>query len=186
MFKNAIKKIAAVGLVFLLCAPCCFASAQKMPPNLFIPKNSGGNRTNRQNIGDFRPFFRAMQQAAQMQSDRPQVQPSALEQFWNEHLVARGIQRLRLFGTEINSANDLGEYIRGHYPMPVRAFRALLDLAIHYLGVQFPNFKHTRDVIADIFKLNDTEANDVVSQVLLNSGLNEKGVKLLMDDFAKK
>lgn len=70
--------------------------------------------------------------------------------------------------------------------MPVHAFRALLDLAIHYLEVPFPNFKHTRDVIADIFKLNDTEANDVVSQVLLNSGLNEKGVKLLMDDFAKK
>ena len=53
MFKNAIKKIAAVGLVFSLCAPCCFASAQKMPPNLFIPSNSGGNRVNQQNLGRF-------------------------------------------------------------------------------------------------------------------------------------
>ncbi len=28
MFKNIIKKFAAVGLVAVLCVPCCFAFAQ--------------------------------------------------------------------------------------------------------------------------------------------------------------
>ena len=40
MFKNAVKKFAAVGLVFSLCVPCCFTSAQPGKNNGTVDSNN--------------------------------------------------------------------------------------------------------------------------------------------------
>lgn len=188
MFNNTVKNIVSIGLLFSLCAPCSFASAQKMPPNLFVPKNSGGNRTNRQNIGNFNPFLRAMQQAAQMQSDRPQVQPSALEQFWNEHFVNRGLHTLRLYGFEIHSAEEFANYIRNLKQNPVQGFRWLMNFAQRFLEVPFnsKSLVSTRDIIADIYKLNEADSNNILLESIESAGIHQNRAKAFFDKITKK
>ena len=152
MFDNTVKNVVSIGLLFSLCAPCSFASAQKMPPNLFIPSNSGGNRTNRQNIGDFSPFLRAMQQATQL----AQPQPSALERLWqslSHHMrESLGVQTIILSGRIITSAEDLSNAIRVTVSEPVEAFNRLSELGVK---IRLPLDTILKEAIPEIYNLDN-------------------------------
>lgn len=160
MFNNAIKKFASVGLVFSLCVPCCFASAQKMPPNLFIPSNSGGNRTNQQNWGNFNPFLRAMQQATQL----AQPQPSALERLWNEY---DGREYITIHGRHFNTAGEFAnEVCRINTPLSVIS-RGILHhlIAVTNIGLN-EALTMTQEIIIEIYNLDKIEAGRYAMQAL--------------------
>lgn len=181
MFKNAIKKFASVGLVFSLCVPCCFASAQKMPTNLFIPSNSGGNRTNRQNIGDFRPFFRAMQQVAQQRN------LAAVEKLYNTPLRRIG----NLCGYPIQSSRDLANVVIKLESDPIRAFFRLKEV---FLKIIEATPEDVAELVAyaihDIYMMDDEQYIDFLKRLLRRCDAPENELELranaLFEEYKSK
>lgn len=112
MFKNAIKKIAAVGLVFSLCAPCCFASAQSFGGNgMNIPMGSPANQQNRAVDEDFLRRVLNIRIPAELLNQQQQRQPTALERFWNEFGGPQGY--FTYPGGIFRTASEFANYLRG-------------------------------------------------------------------------
>ncbi len=181
MFKNAVKKVAAINLIFSLCVPFCFASAQKMPPNLFVPKNSGGNRTNRQNVRDFQPFLRAMQQAAQ------QRHFAAVEKLYNSPL-----QRIvNLCGYPIQSSRDLAYVVITLERNPIEAFFRLKEV---YKEIIKATPEDVAELVAyaihDIYMMDDDQYKDFLGSLLRGFGASENVlapcVNALFEEYKSK
>lgn len=167
MFNNTIKKFAAVGLVFSLCVPCCFASAQKMPPNLFIPSNSGGNRVNQQNLGRFNlSQILNIDEIGSLSgnSDHPQHHPSALERLWTEY---GGRDALTVQGRRLGTSQEfVNEVCRLNTPLSVIS-RGILQHLISGANLSLNDaLLLTQEVIAEIYNLDKTKAGRHAMQAL--------------------
>lgn len=189
MFNNAIKKIAAAGLVFSLCVPCCFASAQKMPRNIFNQGNSEKNKTSSQSWGNFNPFLRAMQQAAQP----AQPQPSALEQLWDifySYIMTNGYV-ISMGNGPIISVDDLARTVLTQFQDPVAAFLALSEVIVAKLAMPRElSLDLSRFAIHDIYSMNDEQYIDFLRRLLRRCGAPENELEIcanaLFEEYKSK
>ena len=167
MFKNAVKNIVSIGLLFSLCAPCSFASAQKMPPNLFVPKNSGGNRVNQQNLGRFNlSQILNIDEIGSLSgnSDHPQHHPSALERLWTE---CGGRDVLTVQGRRLGTSQEFASEVRRiGTPLPIVS-RGILQHLIKGANLSVKDaLAFTQEVMAEIYNLDKIEAGRLAMQAL--------------------
>lgn len=144
MFNNTVKKVVSIGLLFSLCAPCSFASAQN------------GSR----NIPTRWSYLSAMQQAAQP----AQLQPSALERLWNEYY---GREYIAIQGRHFNTAGEFANEIRKRKtPLPVIS-RGILNhlIAVTNIGLN-EALSMTQEIIIEIYNLDKIEASRHTLQAL--------------------
>ena len=145
MFDNTVKNVVSIGLLFSLCAPYSFASAQN------------GSR----NIPTRWSYLSAMQQA--------QLQPSALEQLWQALLNSlqenfATSQMVLPNGCQLNSAVDLSLAVCAANSEPVTAARNLINICTS-AGVPFERAQDlVRYAIHDIYEMDDDAYRSFLSQ----------------------
>lgn len=112
MFNNTVKKVVSIGLLFSLCAPCCFASAQSFDGNgMNIPMGSPANQQNRAVDEDFLRRVLNIRIPAELLNQQQQRQPTALERFWNEFGGPQGY--FTYPGGIFRTASEFANYLRG-------------------------------------------------------------------------
>lgn len=158
MFNNAIKKFAAVGLVFSLCVPCCFASAQ--PPHCFC------HTINLIATPDINILPEAINELLQRNHANylAQHQPSALERFWNEYC---GRDFFTVEGQHFGTGQEfVNEIRRIGTPEPLIS-RAVLDHLISNANLSLNDaLAMTQEVIAEIYNLDKIESGLHAMQTL--------------------
>ncbi len=147
MFNNTIKKFAAVGLVFSLCAPCSFVYAQSFGRNgMNIPM---GNSDNQQNRAIDENFFNN----SVTEDIIIQPQSSGLDRLWTIITNHFNQNHIIIHGRFIRSTVDLSEYLRAFTTDPLMASKRLTTLfsSLRYTFPEFHSIIH--DAISEIYNM---------------------------------
>lgn len=165
MFNNAIKKFASVGLVFSLCAPCSFASAQSFGRNgMGIPLKNSESQQNQTIDEEFSRIFLNIRIPAELLNLQPQRQPSALERLWNEYY---GREYITIHGRHFNTAGEFANEARKIKVPPPFISRGILYHLIEGANIGLNEaLTMTQEIIAEIYNLDKIEAGRYAMQAL--------------------
>lgn len=165
MFNNTVKKVVSIGLLFSLCAPCSFASAQSFGRNgMDIPLKNSESQQNQTIDEEFLRMLQNIRIPAELLNQQPQRQPSALERFWNEY---GGREYTTIQGRHFNTAGEFANEARKiKVPPPFISSPILYYLnRVKHIGLN-EALAMTQEIIAEIYNLDKIEAGRYAMQAL--------------------